>query len=141
MPESGHPKIQPCGIRFSYTKVAGQRTLGLTPAKVTGMLRAMQRRASWEGVIVSPDNKPGPEGRGQFPVLYLGWHPGSGYEAHCVELNSPGYFVATSPKLSAPEVYVELGGQGQELWPRELFVGAFARKRVRAHRRAHLGAE
>jgi hypothetical protein len=150
-------------LKFKYTKVAGQRTLSLTPEKVPGMLRAMQKRATWEGVIISPDAKLGLDGEGQFPILSLGWYPGFGYEALCMELKSDGHFVATSRKLSAPEVYVELGGQGQELWPRELFVpyaiaeqavlyvletgrrdpslkwvgiSAFPRKKVRARRRS-----
>ena len=150
-------------LKFKYTKVAGQRTLSLTPEKVPGMLRAMQKRATWEGVIITPDANLGPDGEGQFPVLYLGWYLGFGYEAHCMELNSDSHFVATSTKLSSPEVYVELGGQGQELWPRELFVpyaiaeqaalclietgrrdpslkwvgvSAFPRKKVRARRRS-----
>ena len=82
----------------------------------------MQKRAIWEGVIVSPDAKLGPDGEGQFPRLYLGWYPDFGYEAHCMELSPESHFVATSTKLSNPEVYVELDGQGQELWPCELFV-------------------
>jgi hypothetical protein len=109
-------------LKFKYTKVAGQRMLSLTPEKVSGMLHAMQRRPAWEGVIISPDAKLGLDGEGQFPRLSLGWYPGFGYEAHCIELNPKSHFVATSSKLSNPEVYVELGGQGQELWPRELFV-------------------
>ena len=68
-------------LKFKYTRVAGQRTQSLTPQKLPGMLRAMQKRAIWDGVTVFSD-----------------------------------------AKLSAPHVYVELGGQGQELWPRELFV-------------------
>ena len=63
-------------LKFKYTKVAGQRTLPLTPHKVPGMLRAMQKRATWEGVIISPDAKLGPDGTGQFPVLSLGLVPG-----------------------------------------------------------------
>ena len=39
-----------------------------------------------------------------------------------MELSAESHFVATSRNLSTPEVYVELGGQGQELWPCELFV-------------------
>jgi len=39
-----------------------------------------------------------------------------------MEMLGKDHFVAVGSKLSAPEVYVELGGQGQELWPRELFV-------------------
>ena len=109
-------------LKFKYTKVAGQRTLTLTPHKVPGMLRAMQKRATWEGVIISPDAKLSLDGEGQFPVLSLGWYPGYGYEAHCMELSAESHFVATSRNLSTPEVYVELGGQGQELWPCELFV-------------------
>jgi hypothetical protein len=109
-------------LKFKYTKVAGQRVLCLTPEKVSGMLRAMQKRPTWEGVIISPDAKPTLDGEGQFPVLSLGWYLGFGYEAHCMELSHESHFVATSGKLSKPEVYVELGGQGQELWPRELFV-------------------
>ena len=109
-------------LKFKYTKVAGQRMLSLTPEKVPGMLRAMRSRPTWEGVIISPDAKPGPDGEGQYPILSLGWYPGFGYEAHCMELKPKSHFVARDKKLSEPEVYVELGGQGQELWPRELFV-------------------
>jgi Immunity protein Imm1 len=120
-------------LKFKYTKVAGQRTLSLTPQKVSGMLRAMQKRATWEGVIISPDAKPGPDGEGQYPVLSLGWYPGFGYEAHCMELSPKSHFVATSKKLSKPEVYVDLGGQGQELWPRELFVPLLVAEQVVLH--------
>lgn len=109
-------------LKFKYAKVAGQRMLSLTPERVSGMLRAMQKRATWEGVIISPDAKLGPDGEGQYPVLSIGWYPGFGYEAHCMELSPTSHFVATSKNLSKPEVYVELGGQGQELWPRDLFV-------------------
>ncbi len=109
-------------LKFKYTKVAGQRMLSVTPEKVSGMLRAMQKRPTWQGVIISPDSKPGPNGEGQYPVLSLGWYPGFGYEVHCMELSPESHFAATSGRLSEPEVYVELGGQGQELWPRELFV-------------------
>lgn len=109
-------------LKFNYTKVAGQRTLSLTPDRVPGILRAMQKRATWEGVIISPDAKPGPDGEGQYPVFSLSWYPDFGYEACCMELSPKSHFVATGTKLSKPEVYVELGGQGQELWPRELFV-------------------
>jgi len=149
-------------LKFKYAKVAGQRMLHLTPERVPGMLRAMMKRSTWEGVIISPDAKPGPDGEGQFPVLSLAWHPGFGHEVLCLEQTGEDHLVATSRKLSAPEVHVELGGQGQELWPRELFVphaiaeqavlhvlktgrrdpslqwvglGAFPRKNVRPRRR------
>ena len=109
-------------LKFKYSKVAGHRMLSLTPEKVSGVLRAMRRRPTWEGVIISPAAKLGPNGEGQYPVLSLGWYPEFGYEAHCMELSPKSHFVATTTKLTKPEVYVELGGQGQELWPRELFV-------------------
>ncbi len=109
-------------LKFKYAKVAGQRMLNLTAEKVSGMLRAMEKRPTWEGVIISPDAKPGPDGEGQYPILSLSWYPDFGYEAHCMELSRISHFVATGRKLSKPEIYVELGGQGQELWPRELFV-------------------
>ena len=109
-------------LKFIYTKVAGQRTLSLTPARVPRMLRAMQKRSTWEGVIISPDAKLGPDGQGQYPVLSLAWYPSYGFEAHCMELAPTSFFVATGGELSKPEVYVELGGSGRELWPRELFV-------------------
>ena len=109
-------------LKFKYAKVAGQRTLSLVPGRVSGMLRAVQKRSTWEGVIISPDAKPGPDGQGQYPVLSLAWYPGYGFEAHCIELAPTSFFVATGEEPSKPEVYVELGGSGQELWPRELFV-------------------
>jgi len=120
-------------LKFKYTKVAGQRTLRLTPERVPGVLRAMQKRSTWEGLIISPDAKPGVDGEGQYPVLSLGWYPDFGYEAHCMELSPKSHFVATQTKLSKPEVYVELGGQGQELWPRELFVPFATAERAVLH--------
>jgi hypothetical protein len=109
-------------LKFKYSRVAGERELRLTPERVPGMLRAMRRRRTWDGVSIWPDAKLGLDGEGQYPRLSLSWYPGIGYEAHCMELSPKSHFVATSKKLSEPEVYVELGGQGQELWPRELFV-------------------
>jgi hypothetical protein len=41
---------------------------------------------------------------------------------HVIELGIKSHCVATSTRLSTPEFYVELGGQGQELWPPEMFV-------------------
>ena len=82
----------------------------------------MQKRPTWDGVIISPDAQLGPDGKGQYPILSLGWYPVYGYEAHCIELAPKSHFVATGTALSEPEVYVELGGSGQELWPCELFV-------------------
>jgi hypothetical protein len=82
----------------------------------------MKKRSTWQGVIISPDAKLGPDGEGQYPVISFAWYPEYGYEVHCMELTAQSHFLATMSKLSKPEVYVELGGQGQELWPPQLFV-------------------
>jgi len=109
-------------LKFKYIKVAGRHYRALNLTHVTSILHAMQKRPSWEGVIVSPDAKLGPDGQGQYPILSLTWYPEHGYEVHCIELEPISYFLAIGEELSRPTVYVELGGQGQELWPRELFV-------------------
>jgi hypothetical protein len=54
---------------FIYRKVAGQRDMKLTPKKIAGMLRAMLKRPSWQGVIVSPNEPFGENGKGQVPRL------------------------------------------------------------------------
>jgi hypothetical protein len=107
---------------FIYRKIAGKRDMKFTPEKVEGMLRAMLKRPSWEGVIVSPNEPLGDSGKGQVPRISIEWFPKFGYQVHVIELGIKSHFVATSPRLSTPEVYVELGGQGQELWPPEMFV-------------------
>jgi hypothetical protein len=107
---------------FVYRKIAGQRDLKLTPENVAGMLRAMLKRPSWQGVIVSPNEPFGENGKGQVPRISIEWFPKFGYQVHVIELDIKSHFVATSDNLSKPEVYVELGGQGQELWPPEMFV-------------------
>jgi hypothetical protein len=107
---------------FIYCKVAGQRDMKLTPEKVAGMLRAMLKRPSWQGVIVSPNEPLGQNGKGQVPRVSIEWFPKFGYQVRVIELGIKSHFVATSEHLSQPEVYVELGGQGQELWPPEMFV-------------------
>jgi hypothetical protein len=107
---------------FIYRKVAGQRVMKLTPEKVAGMLRAMLKRPSWQGVIVSPNEPLGQNGKGQVPRVSIEWFPKFGYQVRVIELGIKSHFVATSPRLLTPEVYVELGGQGQELWPQEMFV-------------------
>lgn len=108
--------------KFKYIKVAGRHYRSLSLTNVASILHAMRKRPTWEGVIVSPDAKVGVDGRGQYPILSLAWYPEHGYEVHCIELEPISHFLALGKELSRPTVYVELGGQGQELWPRELFV-------------------
>jgi hypothetical protein len=54
---------------FIYRKVAGQRDMKLTPEKVGGVLRAMLKRPSWQGVIVYPIEPFGKNGKGQVPRI------------------------------------------------------------------------
>lgn len=60
-----------------------------------------------------------------FPRANVSWHEGHGYVVQCFEDEmSLGYFLAVKKSLTAPQVGIELGGQAQERWPRELFVNA-----------------
>ena len=112
--------------KFKCTTVGGDDERPLTPADVSSLLQSIQTRPTWQGIIISPDTAPGPDGAGQYPVVYLAWYPDYGFELQLMELPGDNNFLASSEKLSKPEVYVELGGQGQELWPRELFVSLYA---------------
>lgn len=108
--------------KLQYIKVAGERFRALTSDRVESVLKAVTRRPTWEGLIVSPKAKLGLDGEGQYPRLHVAWYPEYGYEFHCLELALTSHFLATSSNLSKSSVYVELNGQGQELWPPELFV-------------------
>ena len=111
--------------KFLYTTVGGGEVGRATHETVAAILNNMQDRPTWEGVCIAPDEVPGPDGAGQFPILSLSWYPEYGYEVQCYESAARSSdFLATDVALSAPEYYVELGGQGQELWPRQLFVSA-----------------
>ena len=109
-------------LKFKYIKVAGMRHRALAPSGAEAVLRAMKKRPTWEGTIISPDAKPGLDGAGQYPILSLDWYSDRGYAVHCMELAPRSHFLSTSTTLSEPVVTIELGGQGQELWPPELFV-------------------
>ena len=52
------------------------------------------------------------------------WAPdGNGFVIQCYEsAQTPSCFLATSSRLSEPDVLIELGGCFGELWPRQLFV-------------------
>lgn len=109
-------------LKFRYTKVGGLRTRPADASRVEALLLGIRRRPTWESLIVSPDAQPGPDGAGQYPILSLSFYPDYGYSVHCEELSPKSHFLASATALSRPSVYVELGGQGQELWPPELFV-------------------
>lgn len=124
---------------FLYTRVAGARRYSATPDGVDKVIRSLQKRATWEGIIISPNEEPGPDGAGQFPVLNLSWYPGYGYQVQCFESAArlASDFLATGSVLSKPQVYVELDGQGQELWPPELFVSFESAAKATRHLLVH----
>jgi len=110
-------------LRFQFATVGGSELLTIEPADTEGILRSMQSRPTWDGVAISPIAELGPDGEGQFPFLNLSWHPDHGYVVQCFETaSSESDFLISSPQLSSPEVYIDLGGQTQELWPPQLFV-------------------
>ena len=109
--------------KFQFTTVGGYETGEVSPNDAEDTLLSMQKRPTWKGVCVLPHEVKQADGGGQFPFLNLSWHDGYGYEVQCFETpESNSEFLATGQNLSEPEVYVELGGQTQELWPRQLFV-------------------
>lgn len=109
--------------KFQFNIVGGYEEGELDPNDADDTLRAMQARPMWEGVCVTPQEDLGDDGACQFPFLNISWHAEHGYELQCFETpQSNSDFLSAEQILGAPQVYVELGGQTQELWPRQLFV-------------------
>ena len=80
------------------------------------LLKSMQERPAWDEIQIVPKGA-------QFPLLLLSWHLSSGYLLQCFEApESDSDFLSQHQTLSDPSVYLDLGGQTQELWPKELFV-------------------
>jgi hypothetical protein len=101
---------------FRYSTInSGAKTV-ITPGQVEPILRAMQSRPAWDELQVSSEDT-------QFPLLNVSWHSPDGFVMQCFERpESNSDFLTSQLLLSPPSVYVELGGQTQELWPKELFV-------------------
>ncbi len=93
-------------------------------AELPRVVLELQSLSRWHGVQIFPDAEPAPDGHWQFPRVSIGWHSaGPGYVFQCFEtVHSNSCLLASASELSEPETYVELGGQGQELWPKQLFV-------------------
>jgi hypothetical protein len=84
----------------------------------------MQSRPEWDEVHISP-------GKYEYPVVWLSWRAATGYVVHYLGQNEHfSFFVADGKTMSSPEILVDLGGQTQELWPRELFVSFDVARRV-----------
>ena len=60
--------------RFTYTTVGGFNDGDITTATAAAILKLMQTRPTWQGVIISPDEEPGPDGAGQYPSLSMSWY-------------------------------------------------------------------
>lgn len=83
---------------------------------------------SWDCIIVTLKDE-------DYPRLHISWHiPASGFVLHCFETGeSWGDFLTTGQPFTAPEIEIEMGGQGLEKWSRQLFVPfALADKAVQA---------
>jgi hypothetical protein len=110
-----------CTFKIQRTSYADGRTL--QEADVPAALLDLQSLGSWDGIHIFPDAEPAPDGHWQFPCISAGWErEGGGYVVQCFETtDSLSRILSTSELLSEPEVYIELGGATQELWPRGLF--------------------
>jgi hypothetical protein len=111
-----------CKFRIEHMSYGDSRRIA--EADVAGELLALQSCGRWEGLQVFPDAEPAPDGHWQFPRISTGWEAkGQGYLLQCFETASSSSFIlSTSSELASAEVYIELGGMTQELWPKQLFV-------------------
>jgi hypothetical protein len=104
-------------LAFQFSTIASNEESDVSTADARELLVRLQARPAWDSARVTP------KGDSQFPLLNLSWHEGDGFVVQCFETpQSNSDFLLTGEPLSSPEVYVELGGQTQELWPRQLFV-------------------
>jgi len=111
-----------CTFKIERTSYADGRQVA--EVDVPMELLGLQEAGAWDGLHVFPDAAPAPDGHWQFPRIRVGWvAAGQGYVVQCFETaNSNSFFLSTSAKLSEPEIYIELGGSAEELWPKQLFV-------------------
>lgn len=111
-----------CAFRIERTSGFDGRPIARE--NVPDELRNLQALGTWDSLHIFPDAQPAPDGHWQFPRICAGWEgAGQGYVVQCYEsADSRSFLLATSARLSAPEVYIELGGMAEELWPVQLFV-------------------
>jgi len=109
---------------FKIERMYGAEPEAVSEAELPQVVLDLQSTGGLNGLQIVPDAAPAPDGHWQYPYLHVEWHSsGRGYVVQCFEtVYSDSFFLATSANLSEPEIYVELGGQGQELWPTQLFV-------------------
>lgn len=111
-----------CTFKIERTSYADGRLVA--EADLPKELIGLQAVGAWDGLQIFPDAEPAPDGHWQFPRISVGWvAEGRGYVVQCFETaNSKSFFLSMSARLSEPEVYIELGGSTEELWPKQLFV-------------------
>ena len=109
---------------FEIIWMYGADETRLVSTELPKALADLQTMGWLNGLQIFPDAEPAPDGHWQFPRVSVGWYPDAeGYLTQCFETAySDSFFLSESSSLSEPEIYVGLDGQGQELWPRQLFV-------------------
>lgn len=101
---------------FHYIRISTTRVTRLLPEGAARLLKSMQSRPEWDEVCISP-------GVFEYPIVWLSWHPASGYVVqHLGESDRFSFSLAMAETMSSPTVFVDIRGQSQELWPPELFV-------------------
>ena len=112
---------------FTYALLSEDKERPASPKAAAEILVMSEGRPAWDNLQICP------EGNSQFPFMNISWHQGHGFDVQCFEKpESDSEFLASDTVLSAPEVYIEIGGQTQELWPKQLFVSrALALEAVR----------
>ena len=101
---------------FRYTRVSTTRATRLLPEGAARLLKSMECRPEWDEVHIS-------RGKYEYPFVWLSWRPATGYVVHHLGENEHlSFFLTVGETMSSPKVFVDLGGQAQELWPAELFV-------------------
>jgi hypothetical protein len=118
---NGRDEMKPwCTFKIERLSYADGRRIA--EADVPEELLALQSCGTWDGLHIFPDAEPVPDGHSQFPRISTGWG-GQGYVLQCFETaQSNSFILSTSSEIASPEVYIDVGGMTQELWPKQLFV-------------------
>lgn len=87
------------------------------------ILTHLQSAGNWPEVSIHHPSR-------QYPLMQIEFHGNVGFSMLCfMRSSSVGYLAASTTGLSEPSVFVCLGGQVIEKWPRELFL-SLSRARV-----------
>ena len=101
---------------FLLSGVVGDRLVETSPPPVSELLTMLRDGQLWGDVCIYPSV-------GQFPRANVSFHEGHGFVIQCYEdEGSWSDFLVSTTMMSSPCVATQLGGQGVERWPPELFV-------------------